>query len=116
MKDIGQMDLHLNGGVLDLGCYLVKGIDIMDRQLVTMLGISMGSINGMADEIKAEYLDGHDMITEYRLDGMLHRPNGPAVEWGDKSGYWMLFGARHRYYGRPSAWYAWIIHGKVIKV
>lgn len=55
----------------------------------------------------------------YRLDGKwLHRPNGPAVEWSDNSGFWMLFGVLHRYYGCYRHNWGdnnWYIHGVQIK-
>jgi hypothetical protein len=54
----------------------------------------------------------------YRLEnGVCHRPNGPAVEFkADKTGYWFLFGKRHRYYGPASHANNWFwIHDKRVK-
>jgi hypothetical protein len=51
----------------------------------------------------------------YVLNGMNHRPNGPAVLY-DTEWSWQLVGERHRYYGRCCSWReAWYIHGRIIK-
>ena len=33
---------------------------------------------------------------EYRVDGKLHRHDGPAIEWTDGTKEWYLYGYRHR--------------------
>jgi hypothetical protein len=55
--------------------------------------------------------------TEYKLNGMPHRPDGPAIIWWTHAGlrrsYW-LYGVRHRYYGPSSGLQSsgeWFIHG-----
>ena len=54
--------------------------------------------------------------TEYKLNDMLHRPNGPARIWkytGDWT--WYLFDELHRYYGYTRSYgYGWFIHGRRI--
>ena len=37
-------------------------------------------------------------LTEYRIGGNLHRPNGPAIVWHDRWA-WCLYNLPHRYYG-----------------
>ena len=62
---------------------------------------------------------------EYRLNGLMHRANGPAFLNVNRidNGSWYLFGNRHRYYSphvfMPSNGLEivseWIIHGEKIK-
>ena len=53
---------------------------------------------------------------EFRLNGELHNPSGPALIYNDKNLYWYLFGERHRYYGPRESWnqLGWVIHGRRI--
>jgi hypothetical protein len=54
---------------------------------------------------------------EYRIDGKLHRPNGPAISFRE-SNYcqWYLNGKVHRYYGSVVADSDdWVIHGRRVK-
>ena len=37
-----------------------------------------------------------DDRTEWRLDGQLHRTDGPAVEYANGNRFWYLNGQRHR--------------------
>lgn len=53
---------------------------------------------------------------EYRVAGLLHRPNGPA--WCDKNGGnwgWWLNGSYHRYYGPVGTNGRWCVHDTKIK-
>ena len=44
-----------------------------------------------------EYTVNVDEVrTEWRLDGRLHREDGPAVEYVNKTKHWFLNGKRHR--------------------
>jgi hypothetical protein len=53
--------------------------------------------------------------TEFRLDEMLHRPDGPAVLDRTKlECSWWLYGRMHRYYG-PQYKHIWFIHQQRIK-
>ena len=52
---------------------------------------------------------------EWRLHGVLHREDGPAIEYADGSKVWRLHGALHRE-GAPAIEYAdgskeWYLHG-----
>jgi hypothetical protein len=49
---------------------------------------------------------------EYRLNGVLHNPNGPAIT-NIECRWWMLYGQFHRYYG--PALRNWYVHGEYIK-
>lgn len=53
----------------------------------------------------------------YRLNGVYHRPNGPAVDIRKGyTSYWFLFGNRHRYYGPASTANDWFwIHDERVK-
>jgi hypothetical protein len=57
-------------------------------------------------------------VIEYLLEGLTHRPNGPAMLWHSRWYEWYLFGKQHRYYGPvhnvPSAAPFWCIHGEKI--
>jgi hypothetical protein len=53
----------------------------------------------------------------YRKDSLLHREDGPAVEYSNGSKCWYLNGLRHREDGKPAIEYfdgykAWLVHGK----
>ena len=54
-------------------------------------------------------------LVEYTLDGVSHRPNGPASH--DSSDWdWYLYGNEHRYYGKQSSIDdSWWIHGDCVK-
>ena len=56
-------------------------------------------------------------ITEYLLDGVAHRANGPAFtnDGHYNAWYWCLFGLDHRYYGAAMGNRTWWIHGKCVK-
>ena len=55
-------------------------------------------------------------MNEYRVNGYLHRHNGPAVIWVTSGwGDWWLFGVFHRYYGPQNPANFWWIHGAKIK-
>ena len=56
-------------------------------------------------------------VTEYLLNGVAHRANGPAFtdDRHYNSWYWCLFGNNHRYYGKAVRNMSWWIHGKWIK-
>ena len=53
---------------------------------------------------------------EFRLDGKLHRVNGPA-DYLDHQRLktWWLHGRMHRYYGPYNIDGNWVIHGTIIK-
>ena len=38
----------------------------------------------------------YDDRTEWHLDGVLHREDGPAIEWKDGDKYWYKNGKQHR--------------------
>ena len=42
--------------------------------------------------------------TEYYKDGVLHREDGPAVEWLNGSKFWFINGKRHREDGPAFVW------------
>jgi hypothetical protein len=62
----------------------------------------------------------------YRLNGVPHRPNGPAFEWPNGDWSWSLYGKIHRYYG-PAACNEtidkyhggnskfWVLHGEGVR-
>jgi hypothetical protein len=51
----------------------------------------------------------------YTLNDITHRSNGFAVFCKSiGTGYWCLFGKRHRYYGPATYMNDWYIHGKFI--
>lgn len=56
---------------------------------------------------------------EYRLNGMLHREDGPAVEWADGHKEWYEYGMLHRLDGPAIEWSSgnrtWFINGWCIK-
>jgi hypothetical protein len=52
---------------------------------------------------------------EHRVNGELHRPNGPARIWSTGVKAWFLFGKYHRYYGPSSTNGHWRIHNRFIK-
>ena len=53
---------------------------------------------------------------KYRLDGRMHRVNGPASIWDDESKWvWWLRGRWHRYYGPCSSYGCWCIQGRLVK-
>jgi hypothetical protein len=41
---------------------------------------------------------------EWRLNGLLHREDGPAIEWADGSKEWRLNGKSHRTDGPAIEW------------
>ena len=53
--------------------------------------------------------------TEWRLNGNLHRVDGPAIEWADGTKAWRLNGKRHREDGPAIEWAdgikAWWLNG-----
>ena len=49
-------------------------------------------------------------------DGQLHKKNGPARLWNDKSWEWLLNGEYHRYYGPHDSYGNWWIHNRIIKI
>ena len=55
---------------------------------------------------------------EWKVDGKLHRLDGPAVEWSDGSKEWWVNGLRHRLGGPAIDWIdgyqRWFIHGTEI--
>jgi hypothetical protein len=58
-----------------------------------------------------------DGIKQWRLDGVLHREDGPAIEWGDGYEVWYQHGKYHRDNG-PAVEYGngdkfWYQHGKL---
>lgn len=53
---------------------------------------------------------------EYRLNDILHKTNGPAIQWKETNWYtWWLNGIWHRYYGPQDQNGFWRIHGRTIK-
>ena len=58
--------------------------------------------------------------TEWRLNGKLHRKDGPAVEWANGNKWWYLNGKRHRedgpalegFYGHEEYWFKGSQHRK----
>tara|TARA_R100000951_G_scaffold106063_1_gene100301 strand:- start:2 stop:676 length:675 start_codon:yes stop_codon:yes gene_type:complete len=55
-------------------------------------------------------------VTEYRLNGELHREDGPAVEYADEPGQWYLHGKLHREDGPAESMdngHWWYLHGKL---
>jgi len=71
----------------------------------------------MIKEIKIVFL--HDGTKEYRLDGKLHREDGPAVECTNGNKYWYFNDKLHREDG-PAVEYKngiinfWYLDGKII--
>lgn len=59
--------------------------------------------------------DERDGRIEYRVDGELHRSNGPAIFWSTNSWNWYANGLWHRYYGITSSGGLWYIHGVFVK-
>jgi len=58
----------------------------------------------------------YDLCAEFRVNGDLHKPNGPAVIWANGDWDWWLFGMFHRYYGPVDADNEeWWIHDVRIK-
>ena len=58
----------------------------------------------------------NEEIKEWRMNGKLHREDGPAVELADGAKYWYIDGNLHREDG-PAIEYAngtkyWFLHGK----
>jgi len=59
---------------------------------------------------------------EWRLDGKLHRTDGPAIEWADGSKEWRLNGNFHRTDGPAIEWInrtagvakKWFLNGKEV--
>ena len=51
---------------------------------------------------------------EYRVNGYLHRVNGPAYIHGDWWA-WRLYSKEHRYYGVQSAIGGWWVNGVHLK-
>lgn len=53
---------------------------------------------------------------EWRLDGKLHREDGPAFEWNSGSKEWWLNGRLHRENGPACQWhdgtYSWYLNGE----
>jgi len=69
----------------------------------------------MVGKMKPEKVQ-HDDISEYRLNGKLHREDGPAVEYVDGSKEWWFNGKLHREDG-PAVEYVdgskeWWFNGK----
>ena len=65
----------------------------------------------MTDPVRTISLDG---IVSWRLNGELHRTDGPAIEWANGDKCWYLNGNRHRIDG-PAVEYgykAWYLHGE----
>jgi hypothetical protein len=56
----------------------------------------------------------------WRLNGTLHRVDGPALEWSDGSKYWFLNGKSHREDGPSDEWSDgskyWFLNGKCHRV
>ena len=53
--------------------------------------------------------------TIYRVDGKVHRANGPAILNG-AHWKWYMNEVAHRYYGHGCSWLGyWWIHGAMIK-
>jgi hypothetical protein len=54
---------------------------------------------------------------EYRLNGLLHREDGPAIEWKSGSKEWLLNGKLHRISGPAREWVngnkSWWLNGKL---
>jgi hypothetical protein len=52
----------------------------------------------------------------YRENGVYHRLNGPAIEWGNGDKYWMIYGNCHRLDGpaieRVNGQKEWWVDGK----
>jgi hypothetical protein len=60
-----------------------------------------------------QFVDANSI--NYRKDGLLHRPNGPAIIWSESSWVWQINGMQHRYYGPSNVFGVWCIHGEMIK-
>lgn len=62
--------------------------------------------------------DAEDRI-EYRVDGLRHRADGPAVIYPSGTQMWYLHGRHHRVDGPAIEWFdgatAWIIHGIALR-
>jgi hypothetical protein len=59
-----------------------------------------------------------DHFIRYRLDGEVHRANGPAIIWKNNGEWvWRMRGTRHRYYGPTNSYGTgnWCIHDRIIK-
>jgi hypothetical protein len=60
-----------------------------------------------------EYANGHK---SWCLNGKLHRTDGPAIEWADGSKTWYLDGQLHRDDGPAVEWAnghrVWCLHGR----
>ena len=59
-----------------------------------------------------------DGVKEWRLNGKLHREDGPAVEWSDGTKEWYLNGDIHREDGPavdwPDATKEWFLNGEEV--
>lgn len=64
-----------------------------------------------------EKIENSSGLVEYRLNGAIHRTNGPAYYLDGVVWSWYLFGKWHRYYGPVSGYNEkdWYIHGNMVK-
>ena len=67
--------------------------------------------------MKSELIILSNDVKHWRLNGQLHRENGPAVEWSDGVKEWYLNGQRHREDGpaveRPDGTKFWYLNEKL---
>jgi len=68
------------------------------------------------DPFLKKEIDFYDGDKTWYLNGIIHREDGPAIEWGDGSKSWWLNGKRHREDGPAIEWKdgtkQWWLNGK----
>ena len=53
---------------------------------------------------------------EHRVNGVLHKSNGPARIWDNGNEVWFLHGDWPRYYGPSNLFQSlWMIHGTLVE-
>jgi len=55
---------------------------------------------------------GNDKIQRWFANGVLHREDGPAVEYADGTKFWYRDGKYHREDGPAIVWPSWYVHGE----
>jgi hypothetical protein len=75
-------------------------------------------LNGNLHRTDGPAFEGADGSRDWRLNGELHRTDGPAIEWADGSKMWYLNGKRHRIDGpavvRHDSRKEWWLNGKEV--
>lgn len=55
-------------------------------------------------------------LYEYRYKGLLHRLDGPAMEWVDGGYLWWKNGIAHRIGGPANHYISYYVNGKLVQV